>query len=131
MPRLQTKKQNAKRIKRKIAQGVVHIRTTMNNVIVTITDKKGNVLVWSSAGLCGFKGARKGTPFAAQSAVQDAVARAEEFGIQSVEVILNGSGSGRESALRAFLPLKTKVSLIRDITPVPHNGCRPPKKRRV
>eukprot|EP00957_Ditylum_brightwellii_P078312 5954413-Ditylum_brightwellii.AAC.1 len=103
----------------------------MNNVIVTITDKKGNVLVWSSAGLCGFKGARKGTPFAAQSAVQDAVARAEEFGIQSVEVILNGSGSGRESALRAFLPLKTKVSLIRDITPVPHNGCRPPKKRRV
>mgnify|MGYP001791841754 CR=1 FL=1 len=131
MPKIQTKKQNSKRIKRKIAQGVVHIRTTMNNVIVTVTDKKGNVLVWSSAGLCGFKGARKGTPFAAQSAVQDAVTRAEEFGIQSVEVILNGSGSGRESALRAFLPLKTKVSLIRDITPVPHNGCRPPKKRRV
>src|SRR5215470_4677388 len=124
-----------KRVKRKgkknILNGVVHIQSTFNNTIITITDTAGNVVAWSSAGARGFKGSRKSTPFAAQVAAGDAAAKAMEHGLKNVTVLVKGPGSGRESALRAIAAAGLKISLIRDVTPIPHNGCRQPKRRRV
>jgi small subunit ribosomal protein S11 len=120
-----------KKEKKNIASGVVHIHSTFNNTIVTITDKAGNTVAWSSAGGQGFKGSRKSTPFAAQLAAQDAVKKAMEHGMKSVEVFVKGPGSGRESALRALQAAGFIITMIKDVTPVPHNGCRPPKRRRV
>jgi len=120
------------RRQKKIASlGVVHIKSTFNNTIVNITDKTGNTLVWASAGGSGFKGAKKGTPFAAQSAAEKAAAQAYEQGMRQAEVVVSGPGSGRETAIRALQGCGLEVLVIKDITPVPHNGCRPPKKRRV
>jgi len=124
-----------KRVKRKgkknILNGVVHIQSTFNNTIITITDVSGNVISWSSAGARGFKGSRKSTPFAAQVAAGDAAAKAMEHGLKNVTVLVKGPGAGRESALRALAAAGLKISLIRDVTPIPHNGCRQPKRRRV
>ena len=120
-----------KRVKKNVANGVVHIQSTFNNTIVTITDTVGNVVAWSSAGVQGFKGSRKSTPFAAQLAAQDAAKKAMEHGMRSVEVYVKGPGPGRESALRALQATGFSVVLIKDVTPIPHNGCRPPKRRRV
>ena len=118
-------------VKKNIATGIAHIKSTFNNTIVTITDVNGNVISWASAGSRGFKGSRKSTPFAAQLAAEEAARRAGEHGMRSVAVFVKGPGAGRESALRAFQSAGFKVTLIRDVTPVPHNGCRPPKRRRV
>ena len=120
-----------KKIKRNITTGVVHIQSTFNNTIVSVTDSVGNVVAWSSAGVQGFKGSRKSTPFAAQLAAEDAAKKAMEFGMKSVEVYVKGPGPGRESALRALQAAGFNVVMIRDVTPIPHNGCRPPKRRRV
>jgi small subunit ribosomal protein S11 len=120
-----------KRVKKNVASGVVHIQSTFNNTIVTITDAGGNVVSWSSAGVQGFKGSRKSTPFAAQLAAQDAAKKAMEHGMKSVEVYVKGPGPGRESALRALQATGFNVTMIKDVTPIPHNGCRPPKRRRV
>jgi small subunit ribosomal protein S11 len=120
-----------KREKKNIAEGVAHIQSTFNNTIVTITDLSGNVISWSSSGVQGFKGSRKGTPFAAQQAGEDAVKKAKEHGLRSVQVYVKGPGSGRESALRAIQSAGVNITIIKDVTPIPHNGCRPPKKRRV
>jgi small subunit ribosomal protein S11 len=115
-----------------IAQGVVHIQSTFNNTIVTITDTKGNTISWASAGKLGmFKGSRKSTPFAAQLAAENAARRAMEHGLRRVEVLVKGPGSGRETAIRALQAVGIEVTLIKDVTPLPHNGCRPPKRRRV
>src|SRR6476620_4839979 len=124
-------KKGKKKVKKNVAAGVVHIQSTFNNTLVTITDVSGNVLSWSSAGARGFKGSRKSTPFAAQVAAGDAAAKALEHGLKNVTVMVKGPGAGRESALRALAAAGLKVTLIRDITPIPHNGCRPPKRRRV
>jgi small subunit ribosomal protein S11 len=128
MPR---KTRTKKKEKKNIANGVVHIRSTFNNTIVTITDTAGNVISWSSSGVQGFKGSRKSTPFAAQVTAEDAAKKAADHGMRSVEVYVKGPGAGRESALRALQATGFKVTLIKDVTPVPHNGCRPPKRRRV
>jgi small subunit ribosomal protein S11 len=120
-----------KKTKKNVQTGIVYIQSTFNNTIITITDVSGNVLSWSSAGARGFKGSRKSTPFAAQVAAGDAAAKAMEHGLRNVSVLVKGPGAGRESALRALAAAGLKVTLIRDITPVPHNGCRPPKRRRV
>ena len=120
-----------KKVKKNVANGVVHIQSTFNNTIVTITDTVGNVVAWSSAGVQGFKGSRKSTPFAAQLAAQDAAKKAMEHGMRSVEVYVKGPGPGRESALRALQAIGFSVVMIKDVTPIPHNGCRPPKRRRV
>ncbi len=120
-----------KRVKKNVANGVVHIQSTFNNTIVTITDTVGNVVAWSSAGVQGFKGSRKSTPFAAQLAAQDAAKKAMEHGMRSVEVYVKGPGPGRESALRALQATGFNLVMIKDVTPIPHNGCRPPKRRRV
>jgi small subunit ribosomal protein S11 len=120
-----------KRVKKNIASGVVHIQSTFNNTIVTITDAGGNVVSWSSAGVQGFKGSRKSTPFAAQLAAEDAAKKAMEHGMKSVEVYVKGPGPGRESALRSLQAAGFNVTMIKDVTPIPHNGCRPPKRRRV
>ncbi len=120
-----------KKEKKNITNGVAHIQATFNNTIITITDPVGNVLAWSTAGAKGFKGSRKSTPFAAQVAAEDCVRKAQEHGLRNVEVLVKGPGSGRESALRALQATGLNVSFIRDITPIPHNGCRPPKRRRV
>ncbi|MGD9175480.1 MAG: 30S ribosomal protein S11 [Desulfobacterales bacterium] len=120
-----------KRVKKNIASGVVHIQSTFNNTIVTITDAGGNVVSWSSAGVQGFKGSRKSTPFAAQLAAEDAAKKAMEHGMKTVEVYVKGPGPGRESALRALQATGFNVTMIKDVTPIPHNGCRPPKRRRV
>lgn len=118
--------------KKNIANAVVHIQSTFNNTIVTIADSSGNVLAWSSSGVQGFKGSRKSTPFAAQLAAEDASKKAmTEYGVKNVEVYVKGPGPGRESALRALQAVGFKISIIRDVTPIPHNGCRPPKRRRV
>jgi len=119
------------REKKNIANGVAHIQATFNNTIVTITDVSGNVISWSTAGGMGFKGSRKSTPFAAQIAAEDAAKKAMEHGLRSVEVCVKGPGSGRESALRALQSAGLNITLIKDVTPIPHNGCRPPKRRRV
>ena len=120
-----------KKEKKNIPVGVAHIQATFNNTIVTITDPRGNTIAWSSAGVQGFKGSRKSTPYAAQVAMEDAAKKALEHGVRSVEVYIKGPGSGRESALRGLQSAGFNVTLIRDVTPVPHNGCRPPKRRRV
>ena len=125
------KTRTKKKVKKNIANGVVHIQSTFNNTIVTITDTVGNVVAWSSAGVQGFKGSRKSTPFAAQLAAQDAAKKAMEHGMRNVEVYVKGPGPGRESALRALQATGFSVVLIKDVTPIPHNGCRPPKRRRV
>ena len=120
-----------KKIRKNIPTGVAHIQATFNNTIITITDPEGNVIAWSSAGTQGFKGARKSTPFAAQIAADDAAKKAMEQGLRSIDVYVKGPGSGRESALRSLQAAGLKVHLIKDVTPIPHNGCRPPKRRRV
>lgn len=120
-----------KREKKNISTGVVHIQSTFNNTIVTITDSAGNVVSWSSSGIQGFKGSRKSTPFAAQLAAEDAAKKAMEHGMKNVEVFVKGPGAGRESALRSLQSAGLNVLVIKDVTPVPHNGCRPPKRRRV
>ncbi len=126
------KKVRSKRKEKKnISNGVVHIQSTFNNTIVTIADAAGNVVAWSSAGVQGFKGSRKSTPFAAQLAAEDAAKKAMEHGMRTVEVYVKGPGSGRESALRSLQAAGFNVTLIKDVTPIPHNGCRPPKRRRV
>ena len=125
------KSSSARRAKLKITTGVVHISSTFNNTIVTITDIKGNTIAWSSAGATGFKGARKGTPFAAQTASEAGTATAVSLGLKTVEVLVKGQGSGRETAIRAVQNAGLQITAIKDITSVPHNGCRPPKKRRV
>ena len=124
-------KQVKKKVKKNIATGIACIQSTFNNTVVTITDVNGNTVEWSSAGSRGFKGSRKSTPFAAQLAAEEACRRAMEHGMRSVAVFVKGPGAGRESALRALQTAGFKVTLIRDVTPVPHNGCRPPKRRRV
>ncbi len=120
-----------KKEKKNISSGVVHIQSTFNNTIVTITDPVGNVLSWSSSGVQGFKGSRKSTPFAAQLAAEDAVRKAMEYGMKTVEVFVKGPGAGRESALRSLQAAGFNIVSIKDVTPIPHNGCRPPKRRRV
>ena len=129
MAKARSRKQ--KRVKKNISSGVVHIRSTFNNTIVTVTDVAGNVVSWASAGGMGFKGSRKSTPFAAQMAAEDAAKKAQEHGMKNVEVYVKGPGSGRESALRALQGAGFTVTMIKDVTPIPHNGCRPPKRRRV
>jgi len=120
-----------KKTKKNISTGVAHILSTFNNSIVSITDTSGNVICWSAAGGMGFKGSRKSTPFAAQMAAEDAAKKAMENGMKTVEVYVKGPGAGRESAIRALQSAGLTVTTIRDVTPVPHNGCRPPKRRRV
>ena len=120
-----------KRDKRNVHKGVVHIQSTFNNTIVTICDIQGSTISWASAGTAGFKGAKKGTPFAAQSAAESAARVAMDHGMQTVEVHVKGPGSGRETAIRALQSVGMEITLIRDVTPIPHNGCRPPKRRRV
>jgi|TARA_B100000475_G_scaffold200421_1_gene184769 small subunit ribosomal protein S11 len=127
----QGKRFSNKKSKKIVSLGVVHIKSTFNNTIVNITDKTGNTLVWASAGGSGFKGAKKGTPFAAQSAAEKAASQAYDQGMRQAEVVVSGPGSGRETAIRALQGCGLEVLVIKDITPVPHNGCRPPKKRRV
>ena len=114
-----------------VTTGIVHISSTFNNTVVTVSDRQGNTLSWSSAGVLGFKGSRKSTPFAAQNALSDAVAKAKEPGLRKVEVHVKGPGAGREAALRALTTVDLDVSRIIDVTPLPHNGCKPPKRRRV
>jgi small subunit ribosomal protein S11 len=125
------KTQTKKKEKKNIPNGVVHIQSTFNNTIVTISDPAGNTIAWSSAGVQGFKGSRKSTPFAAQLAAQDAAKKAIEHGMKNVEVYVKGPGPGRESALRSLQSAGFNVVMIKDVTPIPHNGCRPPKRRRV
>jgi small subunit ribosomal protein S11 len=120
-----------KKGRRTVSEGVVHIHSTFNNTIVSITDPMGGVLAWSSAGSVGFKGSRKGTPFAAQLAAEAAAKKAMESGVRAVQVHVKGPGAGRESALRALQNVGFSITVIRDVTPIPHNGCRPPKRRRV
>ncbi|MGE5646955.1 MAG: 30S ribosomal protein S11 [Acidobacteriota bacterium] len=125
------KKSFKKKEKKNIPLGVVHIQATFNNTIVTVTDQTGNVVAWSSSGSLGFRGSRKGTPFAAQQAALTAANKAKESGMRTVEVRVAGPGAGRESAIRTLATVGLNVLAIRDVTPIPHNGCRPPKKRRV
>ncbi|KQC10729.1 MAG: 30S ribosomal protein S11 [Smithella sp. SDB] len=125
------RKTGKKKEKKNITEGIAHIQSTFNNTIVTITDLSGNVIAWSSAGLQGFKGSRKSTPFAAQMAAEDVVRKAKDQGMRKVQVYIKGPGAGRESALRSLQLAGLVITMIRDVTPVPHNGCRPPKRRRV
>lgn len=120
-----------RRVRKNIESGVAHIRSTFNNTIVTITDEQGNAVSWASAGALGFKGSRKSTPFAAQTAAEAAGKTAMENGMKSIEVSVKGPGAGREAAIRSLQAVGLQVTAIRDVTPVPHNGCRPPKRRRV
>jgi small subunit ribosomal protein S11 len=120
-----------RRERKNISSGVAHVNSTFNNTLITISDAQGNALSWSSAGTMGFKGSRKSTPYAAQVAAEDAAKKAMEHGVKTLEVHVRGPGSGRESALRAFQAAGFTVTSIRDVTPIPHNGCRPPKRRRV
>jgi len=125
------KKKGKSRVRKNVATGLVHIRATFNNTIVTISDEKGNVLSWSSSGSLGFRGSQKGTPFAAQQACVTAARVAKEHGLRTVRVRVKGPGGGRESAIRALATAGIHVVSIRDVSPIPHNGCRPPKRRRV
>ena len=125
------KKTFKKKEKKNVPFGTVHIQASFNNTIVTISDQQGNVLSWKSSGSLGFRGSRKGTPFAAQQAAMNAANQAREHGVRTLEVRVSGPGSGRESAIRALAAAGMDVRLIKDVTPVPHNGCRPPKRRRV
>ncbi len=125
------KPRGRKRERKNVPVGVAHIRSSFNNTVVTITDTRGNVVAWASAGTAGFKGSRKGTPFAASVAAEGAARKAMEHGLRQVEVFVRGPGAGREAAIRSLQSAGLEVNLIRDVTPVPHNGCRPPKRRRV
>ncbi|MGV8906337.1 MAG: 30S ribosomal protein S11 [Acetobacterium sp.] len=120
-----------KKVKKNIERGQAHIQSSFNNTIVTITDMAGNAITWASSGGLGFKGSRKSTPFASQMAAEEAAKSAMEHGMKSVEVLVRGPGSGREAAIRALQAAGLEITLIRDVTPIPHNGCRPPKRRRV
>ena len=120
-----------KRVKKNISTGIVHIQSTFNNTVVSVTDVNGNVLSWASAGVRGFKGSRKSTPFAAQLAAENAARKAQEHGVRKVDVFVKGPGSGRETAIRSLQATGLEVGSIQDVTPTPHNGCRPPKRRRV
>ncbi len=131
MARQANKKGGSKKQKRNVPNGVAYIQSTFNNSIVTVTDQNGDVISWASAGSSGFKGAKKGTPFAAQTAAENAARRAIDQGMRQVEVMVSGPGAGRETAIRALQGAGLEITLIRDITPIPHNGCRPPKRRRV
>jgi len=131
MAKAKDKSKTKKREKKNVLQGFVYIQSTFNNTIVSSTDPQGNVVAWSSAGVCGFKGARKGTPFAAQSAAEDVAKKSVDNGMRSVKVFVSGPGGGRETAIRALQIAGLEISLIKDVTPIPHNGCRPPKRRRV
>lgn len=131
MAKKQTTSRQKVKEKRQVLHGVVHIQSTFNNTIVTITDQRGEALSWASAGSVGFKGTKKGTPFAAQMAAENAARKASEHGLKRVDVMVKGPGSGRETAVRALGTVGLEVTLIKDVTPIPHNGCRPPKRRRV
>jgi small subunit ribosomal protein S11 len=120
-----------KKVKKNVAEGVAHIHASFNNTIITITDRQGNALSWATSGGAGFKGSRKSTPFAAQVAAETAGRTAMEYGVKNLEVRIKGPGPGRESSVRALNALGIKITLIQDVTPVPHNGCRPPKRRRI
>ena len=124
-------KKGRKKVKKNVQSGIAHIQSTFNNTVVTITDVAGNALCWGTAGSSGFKGSRKSTPFAAQVAAEECAKKAMEHGVRQVAVFVKGPGGGRESAVRALQAQGIRVTLIRDVTPVPHNGCRPPKRRRV
>jgi len=125
------KRAGKKKIKKNIPIGAVHIQSSFNNTIISISDPQGNVVAWSSGGVAGFKGSRNSTPFAAQLAAENAAKKAMENGMRTVDVYIKGPGAGREAALRAIQSAGLKIHLIRDVTPIPHNGCRPPKRRRV
>src|SRR5262245_15766378 len=125
------RKGGRKRERKEVRVGVAHIQATFNNTIVTLTDKTGNVIAWSSAGSVGFKGSRKSTPFAAQTAAENAARKAMDLGLKSIEVCVKGPGAGREAAIRSLQAVGLEITAIRDVTPIPHNGCRPPKRRRV
>ena len=125
------KPKTKKKEKKNIVAGIVHVNSTFNNTLVTITDVQGNAVSWSSSGMMGFKGSRKSTPYAAQVAAEDAGKKAQEHGMKELDVRVKGPGSGRESALRALQAIGFTIKSIKDITPIPHNGCRPPKRRRV
>jgi len=131
MARSGRSRRSSRKTKRTISAGQVHIFATFNNTIVTVTDMQGNAVAWASAGAVGFKGSRKSTPFAASLATEKAVKAAQDMGLQEVEMIVKGPGPGRESAIRKVQSMGLKVTAISDVTPIPHNGCRPPKKRRV
>jgi len=131
MPAKQVRKTRKRKERKNIERGSAHIMSTFNNTMVTITDTAGNAVSWSSAGTLGFKGSRKGTPYAAQMAAEVAAKAAMEHGMKSIEVFVKGPGSGREAAIRSLQTTGLEVNLIKDVTPIPHNGCRPPKKRRV
>ena len=131
MAKVAKKVTGKRRVKKNIERGAAHIRSTFNNTLVTISDVNGNAISWASAGGMGFKGSRKSTPFAAQMAAETAAKAAMEHGLKTVEVYVKGPGSGRESAIRALQTAGLEVSMIKDVTPIPHNGCRPPKRRRV
>ena len=124
-------KRSRKKVKRNVSDGVAHIHATFNNTIITITDRQGNTLTWATSGGSGFRGSRKSTPFAAQVAAERAGTAAQEMGMKNLEVMVKGPGPGRDSAIRALNAIGLKISRIDDVTPIPHNGCRPPKKRRV
>ncbi len=126
------RRRTAKKVKRTVPYGIAHIQATFNNTIVTITDKEGNVLTWASGGTEGFKGTRKSTPYAAQKAAEKAAKRAmDEFGMKDIEVWVKGPGAGRETAIKTIQAVGLNIKVIKDVTPIPHNGCRPPSKRRV
>lgn len=131
MARQPNRKSGARKQKKNVPNGVAHIQSTFNNTIITISDVNGEVISWASAGSSGFKGAKKGTPFAAQTAAENAARRAGDQGMRQIEVMVSGPGSGRETAIRALQAAGLEITLIRDVTPIPHNGCRPPKRRRV
>ena len=120
-----------KKVKKNVASGVAHIQSTFNNTIITITDPVGNTIAWASAGAHGFKGSRKSTPYAAQIAAEECCKKAAEHGVRALSVFVKGPGAGRESALRALQTAGMRINMIKDVTPIPHNGCRPPKRRRV
>ena len=131
MAKASSRKGTKRKVKKNVQSGIAHIQSTFNNTIITITDVQGNCISWSSAGSRGFKGSRKSTPFAAQLAAEDAARKAMEHGMRSIGIYVKGPGAGREAALRALNAAGFKVTHIRDVTPIPHNGCRPPKKRRI
>ena len=131
MARVTKKTSNKKKVRKNITTGVAHIQSSFNNTIVTMADSQGNVLSWSSAGSQGFKGSRKNTPFAAQTAAEIAAKAAMEHGLKTVDVFVKGPGTGREAAIRALQAAGLEINMIKDVTPIPHNGCRPPKRRRI
>ncbi|MEC9489852.1 SSU ribosomal protein S11P [Halanaerobium saccharolyticum] len=131
MAKNKKKARRRKKVKRNIEKGQAHIKSTFNNTIISITDEEGKVVAWSSAGKVGYKGSRKSTPFAAQLAAENAADEAKEMGMKEIEIFVKGPGSGRESAIRTLQSAGLNITLIKDITPIPHNGCRPPKRRRI